>query len=184
MENESQILDQIAKSQQQFYGEHSKKLVFKNNQKLQCAKQVTEQIDLQQMINLSAMIIPNTNKLYFNYSVFKSYGHPEICPLVYNHFHSLVQQIVNQYGTFEMHINLNSFTVSACVRYRKMIMSSFDENTYLTDKMTSLNVYHTPNVISQITTILYSSIKHLSNITHFYKKEESDALIKKLFEHV
>jgi hypothetical protein len=184
MEGESQILEKIAKSQQQFYEQNSKARLFKNNQKLQCAKQVTEQVNLQQMINITAFVIPNTNKFYFNYLMFKTYGHPDNCRQVYDHFHQLVKQIVDYYGTFEMHINLSTFTVSACVRYQKMIMSSFDENTYLTEKMTTMNVYHTPNVIEQITTMLYSSVKHLSNVTHFYKKDESDAMIQKLFEHV
>ena len=184
MEGESQILEQIAKSQQQFYEQNSKARLFKNDQKLQCAKQVTEQVDLQQMINMTVFVIPNTNKLYFNYLIFKTYGHPDNCSQVYEHFHHLVNQIVDYYGTFEMHINLNTFTVSACVRYQKMIMSSFDENTYLTEKMTAMNIYHTPSVISQITNMLYSSVKHLSKVTHFYKKEESEAMIQTLFKDV
>ena len=184
MEGDSQILEQIAKSQQQFYEHNSKARLFKNNQKLQCAKQVAEQVNLQQMINMTAFVIPNTNKFYFNYLIFKTYGHPDNCRQVYDHFHHLVKQIVDNYGTFEMHINLSTFTVSACARYQKMIMSSFDENTYLTEKITRMNVYHTPNVIEQITTMLYSSVKHLSNVTHFYKKDESYDMIQTLFEHV
>ena len=184
MDHESTILEQISQTKQKFYQDNTKSRIFKNTQKLQCAKQVSEQHNLQQLINLTVMVIPNTNKLYFNYLMFKTYGHPDICCKLYDHFHKLVEDLVNKYGSFEMHINLSTFTVSACVRYQKMIMLSFDENPYLTSKMTLMNVYNTPNVIEQITGLLYNSVKHLTSVTHFYKKDNSESLIKKLFEHV
>ena len=184
MLKDESINEQIKQTQEEYYKKNRKHNFFKNNQKLDCAKEVAAKVDLQQMIIMTAMIIPGTNKLYFNYPVFKTYGHPDNCRKIYDHFHSLVEKVVNDHGSFEMHINLSTFTVSACTRYQDMITSSFDENTHLTNKMTSMNVYHTPNVIEQITKLLYNSIKHLAKITKFYKKNESDNMIQELFKHL
>lgn len=184
MEKESQVLDQIAKSQQQFYEENSKKRFFKNNQKLQCAKQVANQVDLQQMINLTYFNIPNTNIVYFNYMMFKTYASDDVKDALYTRFCSVISETLAKYGQFEMHCNLQTFTVSAAQRYYSMITSSIDENDDFSSKMTALHVYHTPSVIEQIVMVLKKSVGQFANRTVFHKKDESDALIQKLFEHL
>jgi hypothetical protein len=136
------------------------------------------------LIRMTAVIIPNTNKIYINYPLFKTYGHPEIAPLFYEHFLVLVQTLVNQYGCFEIHVNLNSFTVSACARYNDMICTTCDQNEDLMRTLTELHVYHTPSVIQQITNMLYYSVKTIVPLVHYHNKNESDALVQQLFEHV
>jgi len=184
MENQSNVFEQIANTQQQFYQENSKNRFFKNNQKLQCAKQVTEQVDLQQMVNLTYFNIPNTKIVYFNYLMFKTYASEEVKDVLYARFCSVIQNVISTYGDFEMHCNLQSFTVSAAHRYYNMITSSIDENDDFSKKMIALHVYHTPSVIEQIVTILKKSVGQFANRTVFHKKNESDALIQKLFENV
>lgn len=178
------IQQQIDNAKEQFYTQHSRARFFKNNQKLECAKAVSEQVDVMKLIRMTALIIPNTNKIYINYPLFKTYGHPEIAPLFYDHFLVLVQTLVNQHGCFEIHVNLNSFTVSACARYNDMICTTCDQNEDLMRTLTELHVYHTPSVIQQITNMLYYSVKTIVPLVHYHNKNESDALVQQLFEHV
>ena len=178
------IQQQIDNAKEQFYAQHTKARIFKNNQKLECAKAVSEQVDVMKLIQMTAVIIPNTNKIYINYPLFKTYGHHSISPLFYEHFLVLVQTLVNQYGCFEIHVNLNSFTVSACARYNDMICTTCDQNEDIMRTLTDLHVYHTPNVIQQITQMLYHSVKTFIPLVHYHNKNESDALVQQLFEHV
>ena len=184
MNSEEELKAQIKKAQDEYYQEHNKNRFFKNNQKLECAKSVSEKVDLQQLINLTYFNIPNTNKVYFNYPLFKTFGSDEVRDPLYIRFLNVIDSTIKQYGHFEMHCNLQSFTVSAAQRYYYTITSSIDDNDDFSKNMTSLYVYHTPNVISQIVTLLSKSVTQFKNITTFHTKEESDELIRILFEHV
>lgn len=186
MQNSKQheIEQKVADTQKQFYEQNSKNRVFKNNQKLQCAKQVASNVDLSQLINLTYFHIPNTNIVYFNYMLFKTYATEEIKDPLYAHFCNVVATVISMYGNFQMHCNLQSFTVSAAQRYYTMITSSIDSNDQFSKKMTHLYVYHTPSVIEQIIFLLKKSVGQFANRTTFYKKEESEAKIQQLFANM
>lgn len=164
-----------------FYEQNGKNLVFKNKQKLECAQTVTSEFDLQKMIECTAFIVPNRNIVYYNYLVFKIYGNESNRVEVYSHIMGLITSVLEKYDTFEVHVNLKSFTISACHRYYKMISSSFDENTLLTDKMSKLVIYNTPHLLDQITSILYSTVKAVLPKTEYYYKD-SQTRINSLFE--
>lgn len=184
MQNEKELRDQISKAQQDFYQENSKNRFFKNNQKFQCAKQVSQQVDLTKMISLTYFNIPHTNIVYFNYVLFKSYATDEVKDALYQRFCNVIQDVIAKYGVFEMHCNLQSFTVSAAQRYYSFITSSIDDNDDFSNKMVKLHVYHTPSVIEQIVLLLKKSVGQFLNRATFHKKDESDALIQKLFENL
>lgn len=175
------FLQKIKETQEQYYEKHKKNTVFKNNQKLDCAKHVSSNVDLQKMIHYTAVIVPNTNIIYYNYMIFKTYGNEETHIPLYTHVTGLIEILLQTYQTFEFHINMKTFSISACQRYQKMIMSSFDHNKIFTERMTKLVVYHTPNIIPQITNILYSSVKDILYKVE-YVKEDSEKRIAALFQ--
>jgi len=173
---------QLEEAKAKFYEKNRKNLFFKNKQKLECAQTMTDEFDLNKMISCTAFIVPNTNIIYYNYLVFKLYGHESNQKEVYAHFIGLIRSILEKYETYEVHVNLKTFTVSACQRYFKMITSSFDENTFLTEKMSKLVIYNTPSIVDQLTTLLYASIRSILPKTEYYYKDISDARINTLFE--
>lgn len=171
----------IKETQEQYYEKHQKNHIFKNAQKIECAQYVAQQMELQKLIQYTAVIVPNTNIIYYNYLVFKTYGSELTHLPLYSHMTQLIQQILKTYDSFEIHFNLKTFTISACQRYRALIMSSFDDNQVFTEKMSKLVVYHTPNIIEQMTRLLYSSVKHLLHKVEYVKSSDSDARIAILF---
>lgn len=173
--------NEIQKTKEKFYESHRKHTIFKNNQKLQCTQHISNELDLQKMIQCTAFVVPNTNIVYYNYMIFKTYGNDENHLIVYDYLVNLVSSILENYSTFEFHINLKSFTISACQRYYHMICSSFDDNTFFTDKMSKMVVYYTPNIIDQLTKILYKSIKDVIPKVEYCHKE-SEERIKVLFD--
>lgn len=186
MQNHSQqnLQDQIAKVQQQYYTDHSKNRFFKSSQKQDCARQVCEQVDLTQMINMTYFNIPNTPYVYFNYALFKTFATVDIKDQLYTRFCSVIDEVIQKYNYFEMHCNLQGFTVSAAQRYYSFITSSIDENQAFSDKMTKLVIYHSPSVIEQIVMLLRKSVSQFTNRAVFYSKNESEIAIKKIFENV
>lgn len=172
---------QLEGARTKFYEQNGKNLVFKNKQKLECAQSVTKEFDLQKMIECTAFIVPNSNVVYYNYLVFKIYGNESNRIEVYSHIMGLINSVLEKYDTFEVHVNLKSFTISACHRYYTMISSTFDENTLLTDKMSKLVIYNTPHLLDQITSVLYSSVKAVLPKTEYYYKD-SQTRINRLFD--
>ena len=172
---------QLEGAREKYYEQNGKNILFKNKQKLECAQTVADEFDLKKMIECTAFIVPNSNIIYYNYLVFKIYGNESNREEVYSYIMGLINTVLQKYDTFEVHVNLKSFTISACHRYYKMIASSFDENTLLTEKMSKLVIYNTPHLLDQITSILYSTVKAVLPRTEYYYKD-SQSRINVLFD--
>ena len=179
----NEYLSKIQTAQNEFYSNQAKKHIFKNAQKTECAHYITANMKLDHLIESTAFIVPNTNLVYFNYLVFKTYGSAENAKPIYAHITALIESILTTYDSFELHVNLKSFSVSACQRYYSMIISSIESNTLFTDKLGKLVIYHTPFIIDQVTAMLYHTIKPFLHRIE-YVKEKSEERIAQLFKHV
>jgi len=173
----------IQKLQKMYFDVHKKNTFFKNDQKLDCAKFVASQIPIKDLVEKTIYILPNTNKIYYDYTVFKKYACEEIIEPIYNHFQMTLINVVKAYGFFEFHINVDTFTVSAAHRYSTMIQSSLNSNNEIMKRMTKMYMYYTPSVTNIIITILGKTVKQYLPICTFYSKTESDERHKNLFHH-
>jgi hypothetical protein len=180
-EEREQYVQEIESTKAKYYQEHNKNRFFKNSQKLECATSISQEMDIQKMIKCTVFQVPDTNILYYNYLVFKTYANGQVTPILYQYVVALVDKVLKEYSSFEFHVNLKSFTISAAQRYYSIICSVFDDNTAFTGKMTRLVIYHTPSVINNIRQLLYNSIKDIvDKVEYFYK--DSDTHIAKLFD--
>ena len=180
---QSEYLLKIQEKQNEYYNNHTKKMIFKHAQKSECANYVTTSTQIEDLIESTAFIVPRTNIVYFNYVVFKTYGNPENAKHLYKHIISLIESILSTYESFEFHVNLKSFSVSACQRYYSMIVNSVETNQIFTEKLGKLIIYHTPFIIDQITGLLYNSVKTFLHKTE-YVKDKSDERITQLFKEI
>lgn len=185
MNNQERVeyVQQIQDTKDNFYETHKKNWLFKNKQKLECSETLTRELDLVKMVQCTIFQVPNTNIIYYNYLVFKTYANEKTKDYVYNHMIELVHNILQVYPTFEFHINLKTFTISAAHRYYSLITSTFDENKIFTKQLTKLKIYHTPSIISQLTSLFHNQVKDIIGIVEYCYKD-SDQKIAKLFEHV
>lgn len=172
----SEYVDKMEQAKNNYYEQHKKNRIFKNKQKLECSQSIVNNLDLQKMIQCTIFRIPNTNKIFYNYLVFKTYGSEMISDVFYNYTKSLVEGILKEYHTFEFHVNLKTFSVSAAQRYYGMITSTFDESTVFTDKMSKIYIYNTPSLLDQIRVLLYNSIKGVISKTEYYYKDSDDRI--------
>ena len=116
-----QTEDQIAKLQEQYYSGTSKNRFFKNHQKLECATEVAQNMDLNVLLNRCIYIIPNKNEIYIDYPKLKTF----ICPAIYQQIvefaTNLANECIDTHQVFSLHINLQSFTITAAQRYKDLI---------------------------------------------------------------
>ena len=112
--------------------------------------------------------------------IFKTYANDDNTRPLMLHITSLVNNLLQKYQNFEFHVNLKSFSVSACQRYYPYIQSIFDTQKSFIQNISKFVIYHTPNVIQQMTRILHPCIRDYISIVE-YVYEDSDDRIQTLF---
>jgi len=177
------LLKNAEKIKADFYENNKKKTFFKSTQKIECAKQVFQNMDIRQLIFNSFCLIPNTNCIYFDYPLFKTYACAEVYEEFTTHAYTVINACLSQYPTFDIHVNMQSFTISAFERLRKLIERFFVESPLFSDKLTYVYIYYTPSIIEQINKLIGMFIAHISYKIIYFSKAESDDKLKKLFSN-
>jgi len=186
----TKIFEDISKIQQEFYSNQRKNIFMKSGQKNECASMVSQSLDLNHLLENTFFIIKDTNHVYIDYTLFKTYAAPEnyeaILSYISNIVHYLVSSTVVTPQTFHLHINLNTFTVSAFERYNKFLQVFFESylrtNPAIMALFESINVYHTPSAMKMIAamfTRLYN--QQLKASVVYYDKDESGEKLQRLF---
>lgn len=186
----SHILESIEKVQESFYDSNGKNRLFKKSQKIDCAKEVSRQINIDDLLNMTVYILPGTNKVVFYYSVFKLYANPDNYDLIISYILKRYDEVLNNNNnTFEIHMSLDTFSVSAAERYKEIIRmfceKCMNASTNYSTSMTKLYVYNSPAVMDPIMTIIKPFIDpSVKDKIVFYSKSESTSLLQKLYESV
>ena len=71
------LVNMMEKYRQDYYQTNKKNTFFKSNQKMECAKGMTQTFDLNEMIKRTVYRLGDSNKVVFNYPIFKLYANPD-----------------------------------------------------------------------------------------------------------
>ena len=154
MNQESSLQDKIKLLQEQYYKENKKNTIFKSSQKLDCAKHVTDQIPLENLLDKTFVLDENTNKIYCDYKVFKTFANP-------TNYEAIVQYCIKQatekgqvHGSYEIHANLDTFTITAAQRHSEIIKvfcsRCLKKDEVLYQYLDKLYLYKYPSMIHTI----------------------------------
>jgi hypothetical protein len=182
---DNSFLSKIEQLKDDYYDTNGKNVIFKKSQKTECAKQISNKIDIDMLIKNTMFIVPNTNKIYFSYEMFKLYANDDNYEIIKNNLLSLVQLCIHNFSNFELHMNINSFTVSGCERHKKFVIlltqQCLQEKKNYSFLLTKFYVYYTPITISNIIQIVTPLIDPVVRPKFvLYSKSESDDLLKNL----
>ena len=183
-EHSSIFLQKISELQTDYYNQNAKNTFFKNNQKLKCAETVSKNIEMFELLNNCCIHIPNSNKIFFNYQVFKTFAQPENYEIIVNYIINLLINILHNYPNFEVHVSIQSFTVSAAHRYKPCILLFLqkcnDNILEFSDKLSVLNIYYSPSSLESIKSILLPLIQPIvkSKMTIFDKDTSAQKLLE------
>lgn len=169
--------------QDKYYISNKKNSFFKKSQKYECADLVTNTIGIDTMLEKSIFVFDN-NKIFIDYSIFKLFANP-------NNYHDIslflariINDCIHKYKQIEIHINLDTLSISAVERHRSIILNFAEhgQNNKYDKYLTKLELYNTPSFITTTTSILNSFISsNVKQMVKFYKKEESEMLLKTIF---
>ena len=178
------LVEQLEQYKNEYYNENAKNMVFKAKQKMDCAAKIAAQVSLEDLLSKTMFILPNTNKVFIDYTVFKVYAYPGIYDKIINYIQDLFNICIANYGGFEAHVDLKTFTVSAAHRYKDIIdvfyQTALRNETVYYIKLDAMYVYNTPSTITDIAKIFLNP-DILPKVKTF-SKDESPNKIKELFE--
>jgi hypothetical protein len=153
-----ELLDRINKLRNEYASDNKKGLFSSKQYKFECANAVLKTIDLDTLLNSTLTILPNSYHLFFDYNVFKTFAVPELYDTIMQYSISKISHCINTYGTYEMHVNLNTFSVSAFQRYRPIIeLYSHECNTNhkeFHEKIKTMHIYNVPSTVETISQLI------------------------------
>jgi hypothetical protein len=174
--------DKIKQLQNEFYSKTPKNFIFKKQQKLDCAVSVCEKYDINTLLNNCAYIVPNTNSIFFDYTVLKLFANPSNYDHIIKHINNLINYCIQYFENYNVHLNLATFTISAYERYKEMIISfcqlCFQTKSNFSDRLTSLHIYNIPHMFDNIMALASPFVDKCvqSKIITYNKKVTEDAL--------
>jgi len=185
MSSYDNLMNNIEQFKHTYYSDNKKNLFFKKNQKMELASKISEQFDIDILIQQTIHIVRDTNCIYINYPLFKIFANPDNYRKIIDHVLACLKNCLEKYGEFECHFNLSSFTISAAERYKDIIEMFCKEclkgETRYGPKVTKLYIYHSPGMIENLTNIFLHLIDpHVRTRIVLCGKEDSDTLINKL----
>ena len=101
MTDKNVLKDQINLIQNTYYDENNKHRFIKTKQKFSCAENVATKVGIDNLIEKS-IYYDNDNDLFFDYTIFKSYAHPEIYDYITCHIVNMIKMVLTIFQIFRL----------------------------------------------------------------------------------
>lgn len=182
----NELIDEIENYKEDYYSKNSKNMIFKKSQKNELAQEISSQFDITRLLNSTAFQIKNTENIYFDYTVFKLFANDTNYNYIIQHVMNLFNNCIVHFNRIVVHVNLDTFSVSAAERYKNIIIlfnqaCVSTESDYET-KIPNWYIYNTPNVLNMIHRLLKNIIDpNIIKKATMYPKYQSPRLLKELF---
>ena len=152
---EDTIANQIKDLKTKYYNKNGTSILFKNTQKRDCAAEIVNNIPINTLLNETIFVVENTNQIYIKYELLKSFAAPSIYSIIINHISNRVEWCIANHGSFQLYINMNTFTITAANRYKELIQM-FCEKALQSDsvyhtKLQAIYLYNYPAIIPVLT---------------------------------
>jgi CRAL/TRIO domain len=151
-------INKIKEIQDKYYSTNKKNMFFKKKQKVECANYVCNYIPIEYLLSQTIFIVYDTNKVYIDYTIFKLFANPDNFKYIVTYIVNVVQQCMDIHENFQIHINLDTFSVSAVERYKEIIKffveHCISSQTQYSEKMQHMFIYNTPKSFDNIIKIL------------------------------
>jgi hypothetical protein len=188
MTENNDLLQNIKKIQNDFYSNTKRNIFIKKAQKSECAQSINNILPLEGLISKTVFIIPNTNRIFIDYLFFKTFALPSNFQYVIDRFISLLIQTIDTYGTFQLHIDLNTFSATAAERFQKVFQMYYESCCaiglfYDISKIDVICIYNTPVIINILSNLIvrYTDDSIKKKIKYF-NKDVSQELITNIFK--
>lgn len=183
------FIDKAKDLHKNYYSNNKKYTIFKNKQKFDCASIVCDNIPITILISNTVFIVSDTNNIFFDYTVFKLFANPENFITIIDHIINIFSKCNESFSSLQLHINLDSFTISALERFRELITlfckKCLSSSTKYSSKIEKIYIYNVPKTFDSIVTMLKPFIdQNLYGKIVLFKDEQSKDVIKNLKSNI
>ena len=184
-----ELSKKIENMKNEFYSNNKKPVLFKAAAKSQIYSIISSEIGLVSLLSRSVFVIPNTNKIFFDYTIFKQYANPDNYLQIISFICDKIKSNVTTYGHYEVLTNLDTFSISACHRYKDVIQlfceHCLNTNSEYSNELKTMYIYNTPYMFQQIAIILKPHVNPtiLEKLV-LINKADSGAVIQSIYESV
>ncbi len=150
--------EKLFQFREKYYKENKKNTFFKNSQKMACAEEITKTFSVNELLNRGVYM--ENNKIFVDYPLIKTFVNPTIYSNILQHVEYLTGVILSQYEYFEIHLNIQSFTMTAAQRYNELIKAfcNIYLNSQYEEKLKHIYIMNPPNIISVLQTMFHPFI--------------------------
>ena len=180
---QSSLLYEIENIKKGFYETHSKHSYFTKTQKNECATIISNKCSLTELLKQTIFCIPNTNRIFFEYIIYKQYACKENYMQILSFGDQIMKTVLQKYGNYEFHVNLNTFTITAFERYFSVIHYYLTNYAHVYSRCVDIHVYNTPNLVNQMHKALKPFMSVMTANIHYHNKDDSNELIMQLMSN-
>lgn len=121
------------------------------------------------------MFVREPNAIVFDYPTFKTFANAEMFADFTDYILSLIQKCIHEHGSFEMHLNLQKFSVTGAQRYSDMIRMFCRQclrcETEFSKLLTKMYLYNSPRILGSISALLIGFVDdHVRSKIEFIKE--------------
>jgi hypothetical protein len=125
--------------------------------KIDRAKELAETVSIDELLRRTFYIIEDTNKVYMEYPLLKTYANPELYNTIINYIIQLISVCVEKHNNCDLHLNLKSFTITAANRHKELIRMCCEKllqsDSPFQNEIKHIFLYNYPNIIPLLTTL-------------------------------
>lgn len=189
--NNNELLERVNDFKNEYYNNQSKNLFFKKSQKMDMAKQLSQSFDLNELLRNFTYNIPNTSNIYLDYTIFKLFANESNYQMIIDYFLNIIDYCIYTYGEYNIHLNMESFTVSAAERYygflelyvNNCLMKTKTNHFLYSEKLKNFYIYNPPSVLDMVHKIFRKVIqKEVNEKFVVIPKKDSKVAIEKLLD--
>ncbi len=151
------ILDKINSMKSEYYSANSKNILFKNQQKFECAKSIILNIDLNALFN-TIITVNEPNQLHLNYSIFKTIMNPSIYMDFIYFIFKVNDDILKVCSSYSVYIDFKGLTMTGVERYKDFISLLSEQGKVngknFLEKLEHVYIINPPFMISNVGKIL------------------------------
>ena len=150
------IMNKINSLKNDYYSENKKNLIFKNGQKFDCANTIVQNMNKSDLFN--CIIHIEENNLVFNYTMFKTIIHPGIYIDLANYIFHINEQILVNYATYNVMVDIKGLTMTGVERYKDFItvvsLEGQKNKKNFLQKLGKVHIINPPFMIANISKII------------------------------
>lgn len=184
----SSLEDAVQQIQTEFYSQSGKNLLFKKQQKMDCAAQVSAQIPIEELLKRTCCLLPDRkNTVFIDYPFLKTFATPDLFPTIVDFIISVCRIIKTANKRLRIMLNFDGFTVSAAERYKGLIQlfsaTCLAQNTQFAEILDDFCILNAPSTLAHIQSAVRAFIvADIQSKIRTFSRTESAAVLEHVYE--